>query len=397
MSEQKGLTSKRKSILIIAPRVPFPLDAGGKIAIYSAIEAISNHFNVFLVIVTDEQVTKVQVESMGSISKECKVFYFSKSKCRINTVKSLYNRLPLQTNYFYHSKVQDYVNELSPHIDFGYSFMIRTSAYFNNFPKFKVINFIDSLYLSYSRSVAQTSSLLWKIIYGYEIKILKKYELKCIKDFDKNIFVNSNEASYWANYAPNVHCLPFGVEQSIIEYDKIDHSYKDSIIFLGKMDYQPNIDAVQWFCEKVMTKMSDYIRLIIVGGSPSKEVRELPQKYKNVKVTGFVEDPYAMIRGCIAVVAPMQTGGGLQTKVLTAMALGAKVIAPKWVIEPVPGARINFNILVSEEPEEYAKLVMDIYQNPSNFIDIGENARHTALEKFSWVHYQTENLRLFNE
>jgi hypothetical protein len=64
------------------------------------------------------------------------------------------------------------------------------------------------------------------------------------------------------------------------------------VIFTGRMDYWPNIDAMQWFAHEVLPVLQRRVhaaRLWIVGAAPSPEVRVLG-RLPGVQVTGRVAD-----------------------------------------------------------------------------------------------------------
>jgi glycosyltransferase involved in cell wall biosynthesis len=387
----------KKKVLVIAPRIPFPLDAGGKIAIYSAIAGLSEKFEILLFIITDEKVTEEQNIAMKEISKECHIVYRSKLLCSLYSLKSFFNLLPLQTNYFYSNSLNEKVKEILPEVDVCYSFMIRTSEYFKNTSKPKIINYIDSLYLSYKRSAEKTTSLLWKLIYKFELYTLFKYENKCLGSFNTNLFVNSIEASFWQKKYNNVLGLQFGIDDEILNYKSSSIRDKNAIVFLGKMNYQPNIDAVIWFCDNVLPKLNENITFFVIGPYPVKKIIDLEKKHKNIKITGFLKDPYGIMQQSLSVVAPMQTGGGIQSKILVAMGLGSKVIATKWVIAPIQGAVDRENIFEANTPENYLNIINLLFDSHNQYDFIGYNAKELALKNFSWTNYKRENIRLVEE
>ena len=50
------------------------------------------------------------------------------------------------------------------------------------------------------------------------------------------------------------------------------------LVFTGRMDYRPNIDAVQWFVREILPVLRQRVpaaRLWIVGSAPSREVLAL--------------------------------------------------------------------------------------------------------------------------
>lgn len=363
----------KKRGLITIPRMPFPLNSGGRIAIYDAIKSLSKKYELVIIIIDDNETNKQYLNELSKFSKEIHFFSRNRFWFVINALKGLLQGNPLQVGYFYFKDVQILVNKLSKNCDFFFAFMIRTTKYGMDLHLRKYHYAIDSMYLNYKNSESNTKSILWKLIYKIEVPLLFKIEQKQIQKYDFTTFVNKQEASFWKEYG-NVETLSHGVDETILNYQKTDTKYFNVVAFIGRMDYRPNIDAVLWFCNNVLVHLDNKIEFWILGGYPTNEILQLAVVYQNVKVLGFVEDPYVVLRSCICTVAPMQTGGGLQTKILMAMAVGSIVVSTSLPVIAIENAENNLNILVEDDPRKMAKKINNIYKNPMNYQNIKDNA-----------------------
>ena len=105
------------------------------------------------------------------------------------------------------------------------------------------------------------------------------------------------------------------------------HESVGNIIFVGKMSYEPNIVAVNFFSTQIFpllkAKYSE-LKFIIVGANPDERVRKLAD-IEGVTVTGFVDSIERYFRHSTIVVAPMLTGAGIQNKIIQAMSYGCCV------------------------------------------------------------------------
>jgi glycosyltransferase involved in cell wall biosynthesis len=235
------------------------------------------------------------------------------------------------------------------------------------------------MYLNYKKSIDESKSLLWKFIYNIEIPLLYNIEKKHVKKYNITSFVNSQEAIFWERFG-NVLTLSHGVEDNLLTYNKYDEKYSNSVTFIGRMDYQPNIDAVLWFCNNVLPLLSKDIKFKVIGGFPTNEIINLQKHNSQIEILGFVEDPKIILRSSICSVAPMRTGGGLQTKVLTSMAVGSLVILSSVAAEAIENAENRYNLFIEDYPINISKLIHDIRNKPSEFYQIRENAK-TLIEK----------------
>jgi glycosyltransferase involved in cell wall biosynthesis len=153
------------------------------------------------------------------------------------------------------------------------------------------------------------------------------------------------------------------------------------------MDYQPNVDAVLWFSEKVLPLLPSDLKFFIIGANPTKKVKKLAKKYQNVVVTGFVEDPYEILKSSLCVVSPMQTGGGIQNKVLESMALGTINILSSIAARPI-GAKNGEEYLVIDHPEQMGEEICKIWKNPSLYSHFRQKSRDFIARNFTWERYE---------
>lgn len=156
---------------------------------------------------------------------------------------------------------------------------------------------------------------------------------------------------------------------------------------MGKMDYQPNVDAAKWYIEKVHSRIGKDVPFIIVGANPSKELFALKRKYPNITITGYCEDPYVYLNSAMALVAPMQTGGGIQNKVLEGMALGKINIISTLAARPIKGGEDKKHFLVADTAQEYEAILTDLSDNPGKYSHIGLEAKKIIREQFTWSAY----------
>jgi len=388
----------RKKILLLASRLPYPPISGAKLKNYNLIKILSKKYDIFLVIITDEILDKKSVEFLNMYTKHYKFFRKNKINFIYSSSKTLFNRLPLQVNYYYFRDVQKYVNEVASEVDIVISTLVRTTEYLQNIDKVKIFDMADSIAQNYTKSLANVKSLFWKNIYKFEAHRLLSYEQKMIDKFDVTFMFNKEEISFFNSI--KIKWLPHGTNEKLFEYGKVDNKYKNCICFFGKMDYQPNIDAVLWFVEHVLNKLNKNITFMIIGANPKKEILELEQKYSNIKVTGFVEDPYIILKSSLCTVASMQTGGGIQNKVLESMALGTINIISSLASKPIGGID-GEHYFVRDNPSDIADLVNDIFMNKNKFKFIEQNAKNYIKNNFTWEKfgkvYINEIERLLND
>jgi glycosyltransferase involved in cell wall biosynthesis len=126
------------------------------------------------------------------------------------------------------------------------------------------------------------------------------------------------------------------------------------IIFVGRMDYHPNIEAVTRFAHYTWPLVRNQLKdrtFTIVGANPAAAVQALA-RIPGVEVTGTVPDVRPYYREALAAVVPLRTGGGTRLKILEAMAAEVPVVSTPLGAEGLmvsPGV----DILISD-PDDYA-------------------------------------------
>jgi len=101
---------------------------------------------------------------------------------------------------------------------------------------------------------------------------------------------------------------------------------------------------------------------------------------------GFIENPYPLIRGSIASICPIQTGGGIQNKAIESLAVGAITI-----VSPLAAAAMDAiesgGLIVCNEPLAWADKIIDISKNPEMYALKRKLGPIYVRNHFSWSAY----------
>jgi glycosyltransferase involved in cell wall biosynthesis len=373
-----------RQVLIITSRLPYPPIGGDRLKNYNLIKILSRDYKVCLVSITNEKVDDKALIFLSKYTQSYKIFKKNKFDFLLSTSRTLVNLEPLQVNYYYFKDVQDYINSASQDMDILISTLIRTSKYFLKIEKPKIFDMADSIGQNYKKSFQNVKSIFWKIIYKVESNKLIQYEKETIRQYNKTLMFNKEEISF-LNIPSKIKFIPHGVNEELLTYEKMVADYNKGVAFFGKMNYQANIDAVLWFVENVLESLNKDLVFYIVGASPTSDILKLKDKYENIVVTGFVVDPYKILKSCSCIVAPMKTGAGIQNKVLETMALGTINIISPLAAKPI-GAN-NTDYIVLDTPVEIASKINDISENPKKYSFYKANSKEFIRKNFTWSIY----------
>jgi hypothetical protein len=312
-----------KKILLLLPRNIFP-----------ALDGYANYRKELIEILHEQSELSIVVISSKKISNEEKSFYenhsFLYKYIRVSLIKhfigaflALCSGEPLQSGFYYFKHIQKAVDSMIQENDIIIGALIRVMKYFEKYigKKYIIYDAADSIGLHYQMAIKKTHSAIWKILYEIEARRLLDYEGYWIEKADVTVLFNKNEVKYWNNTG-NVVLMPYAVKTKLLEYNQCDEKYSGYVAFIGRMNTQPNIEAVEWYIKNVHSLIGDEIPFIILGAKPTKKLCQIAKTCRNITVTGYMQDPYIILNSAMAVVSPIQIGAGIQTKILEAMALG---------------------------------------------------------------------------
>jgi glycosyltransferase involved in cell wall biosynthesis len=378
----------KKKCLIIIPGIPYPPVDGHKLKIYNLILILCKYYDLHIITIAKENISKEQAEFINNHSYRREHFRLTILGTFFRLIQSIFSKIPFQVKYYTLPSVKNYIVKNSEEDEFAVLNLIRTCEYIDILrDKYLILDMVDCLSKSYLKSNETTTSLIYSFIYKIEGNRLVEYEKKCVQKVNLTLCVNKEDAGNLSRYG-NVEWLPNGVNKKLFNYTKKNKKYSNYIVFFGAMFYQPNIDAVIWFERYVLDYLNPDIKLIIIGARPALSLVNISKKRKNVEVTGFLEDPYLIINSCFAVIAPMQNGGGIQNKILETMGMGKVNILTSYAADPIIGAKNEEHFIVENNPIVMAEKINEIYLFPERYITMKENAASFIKNNYTWDAYE---------
>lgn len=157
------------------------------------------------------------------------------------------------------------------------------------------------------------------------------------------------------------------------------------LVFTGKMDYRPNVDAMDWFAENVLPEVQKAVpdtRLYIVGQKPHPRLERLRHKH-HIEITGWVKDVQPFLHSADVYVAPLRMGSGTRLKILEAMAAGRAVVATTVAISGMHPAVYEASI-VADTPASLSEAVVKLLGDPARRAELGEQARAYVRQYYDW-------------
>jgi glycosyltransferase involved in cell wall biosynthesis len=158
------------------------------------------------------------------------------------------------------------------------------------------------------------------------------------------------------------------------------------LVFLGSMDWMPNIDGAAWFVREVLPLIRSRrpeCSLAIVGRRPSAEVSRLAESDARITVTGTVPDVRPWLFGTLASIVPLRVGGGTRLKIYEAMAARVPVVSTAIGAEGLDVADKE-NIHLADSPREFAARCLELLESEPERERLAGNAWNLVASNYSW-------------
>jgi sugar transferase (PEP-CTERM/EpsH1 system associated) len=228
---------------------------------------------------------------------------------------------------------------------------------------------------------------------------LRRYEAAICRAVDLTLAVSDMDAAALRRIAPGARLavVPNGVDTSffreaaeflVAAQDARERSSDESpcdLVFTGKMDFRPNVDAALWFAREVLPRVraeEPGARVLIVGQSPHARLGALARD-PAVRLTGRVDDVRPYVARAAVYVVPMRIGGGTRLKVLEAMSMGKAIVSTSLGCEGYP-VRDGVELIIADAPADFAWAVIHLLRDPARRKQLGSAAREFARARYDW-------------
>jgi len=200
----------------------------------------------------------------------------------------------------------------------------------------------------------------------------QRLEHELIEQADETWVVSSLEQQLLQKKRPN---KSIQVVSNIVDIPGSNRPFavRRDWLFIGGFQHRPNIDAVLFFVKEIYPLLSENLRdakFYIIGDKPPPEVAALATD--RIVVAGLQRDVRPFFDSVKLSVAPLRFGAGVKGKINQSMAFGVPVVATSMAIEGME-LTDREDILVADEPEEFARALIELYQSEELWNRISEN------------------------
>jgi sugar transferase (PEP-CTERM/EpsH1 system associated) len=375
-------------IFFICRRVPFPPDRGDKIATFNVIRHLARQHEVHVFCLGDGAEDIANSSGLDDCAKSVTAVPVGGAAIRWRAAKALLTGEPLSVAALDETELHDAIKRkydvLRPDLILVYSSNVAQFAeHFPLTPRVMQFGDLDSLKWG---QYAGRSPIPLKWVYAAEERRLLAYERRIAKEFSASLVHTAQEQSDFERLIPGV---PVALVGNGVDLDHFRSAGRvkepGGIVFTGVMDYRPNVDAVQWFCDAVLPLVRAQIpqaSFTICGNRPARPVRRLARR-PGVLVTGRVPDTRPYLDRSQVFVAPLRMARGIQNKLLEALAMGLPCVASTAAWRGTALAHGD-GIMASDAAEEFAGHVARLLRDGAYRAQMAAKARAAVEAHYRW-------------
>jgi len=220
---------------------------------------------------------------------------------------------------------------------------------------------------------------------------LRRYERQLLQAVDGVAAVSEPDAQFLRSLAAprRMEIVTNGVDLAFYQMEdtgpRVFSTPGPHLVFTGKMDFRPNVDAALWFAEQVMPELRALgvdAHFWVVGRNPHARLAALAGR-DDVTVTGEVPDVRPYIVQSDVYVVPLLAGGGTRFKILEALALARPVVSTRLGADGIP-VQDGVHLALADSPADFAGRVSELLADKAAAAALGERGRAFIHQNYSW-------------
>jgi len=385
------------NILILTPDIPYPTasgaairnygiirglaDAGHKITLLTFVESDVDEATNPLYQICDEVYT-IPLPTRSKIERIIKLLATSKADIELRLANAIFAQKLihlLQNNSYY--VIQFSGIELGTYLKTIQDNQTSAKVIYDALNAEAELQYV--IYQIDRKNIKRLPVAIYSYIQARRIKHFEKWLCKTV---DGVIAVSEEDQEFLAQHqgAP-IFVMSNGIFVDDYAQSATIARSANNLVFTGKMDYRPNVDAIEWFATSILPEIRqqkpDTI-LTIVGRNPHPRIQPHAEQ-DHITITGWVDSVQPYLHSATLFIVPLRMGSGTRLKILEAMASGCAVISTS-----IGAAGLNQDvkkaIQIADNETEFVQTVVSLLDNPTVRHDLGQDAIKQVRQYYDW-------------
>jgi polysaccharide biosynthesis protein PslH len=228
---------------------------------------------------------------------------------------------------------------------------------------------------------------------------LRDFERRAAKYAHATLCVSPQDAALLSALDPSIHAHVIfnGIDVQSYQHIAATPSKTPTLVFTGKMDFRPNVDAMLWFCANVFPRIRQIVpdvQMLIVGQRPSPRLDVLRED-SSITLTGEVDDVRPYIAGAQVYVAPLWVGGGTRFKLLESMAMRKAIVSTTLGCE---GFEVTSGkeLIIADSHVDFAEATVRLLKDETERLKLGRQAHAFVNSRYDWSAIVPRLERVYN-
>ncbi|HEY1689360.1 MAG TPA: glycosyltransferase family 4 protein [Solirubrobacteraceae bacterium] len=381
-------------VLFLTHEPPLPLVSGARLRSYHLMRELARHSHrvSLFALVSDGAVPLEARRELEELCERVELQPFAPSQLRrrMRLAADYALQRPFERRYFYSgaaaATLRSLLGELRPDvIVVGQLYMEAYMHAAEGSERPDAATIFDSHNVEARRVATMTrAGGLRAWMAARQIDPVAAHEAAVVGRLGRTWAVSEEEREHFEPLAPGrVDLVPNGVDCAALPL-RAAPATGGELLFLGRMDYGPNVDGARHLLEDVLPHLRSRAAVRIVGANPPSQLYRLAERSAlPVEVSGFVPETAPYLETARMLVVTLRVGGGTRLKILEALARGVPVVTTTLGCEGL-GLEHRREALIADDPVELAACIDLLLGDDALCAELARRGRAAVEQRFDW-------------